>query len=109
VPSTEESSRVPEDPRGRHVDHGFAASGLASGTLSRAALRARPTTPWYEYRWVANLVPLIGFCHSNEPRAHHEHLQPRKNATGQLRLPSDEGEMLNAPALASRFTPFEGS
>jgi hypothetical protein len=66
-----------EELPGRHDTAGLATVGLASDTLSRAALRARHGAR------ASYLVPLIGFCQSNEPRAHHEHLQPRRGATGQ--------------------------
>jgi hypothetical protein len=52
-----------EEPPGRHDVAGFAAGGIASDTLSRAALRARHPA------LAAHHVPLIGFCQSND----HEH------------------------------------
>jgi hypothetical protein len=50
-----------KEPPGRHDAGGFAASGIASDTPSRAALRARPDAH------ASSHVPLIGFCQSNDP------------------------------------------
>jgi hypothetical protein len=44
--STDESRPLPEELSSRHAPAGFAAVGLASDTLSRAALRARRRRFW---------------------------------------------------------------